>query len=130
MSRRGRRNADQVLAMSLACGATIEAAAKSTGLSEATVYRRLKDPDFQKQLQDIRVDMVQRTAGMLSASAMEAVKTLLSLQQMAVPAAVRLGAARAILEIGIKIREAANLEQRLANLEQQMAAANAGSRTD
>ena len=33
------------------------------------------------------------------------------------PPAVRLGAARAVLEIGLKVREAADVEQRLAALE-------------
>jgi hypothetical protein len=56
---------------------------------------------------------------MLTAAALEAVKTLLVLQQASVPAAVRLGSARAILELGAKLREVADLEARLAALEQQ-----------
>ena len=38
------------------------------------------------------------------------------------PAAVRLGAARSVLEIGMKVRETAELEERLAALEEQVAA--------
>jgi len=41
MPQRGRKNADQLLLMALACGATVEAAARSAGISQATVYRRL-----------------------------------------------------------------------------------------
>jgi hypothetical protein len=37
---------------------------------------------------------------------------------------VRLGAARAVLEIGMKVRETAELEERLAALEQQLGAAD------
>jgi hypothetical protein len=85
------------------------------------VYRRLADPDFRQQLHAIRADMVQRTAGALTAAATEAVRTLLELQKPVVPAAVRLGAARAVLEIGVKLREVAELEERLAALEQQFA---------
>ena len=42
--------------------------------------------------------------------------TLLSLQKQAVPATVRLGAAGAILEIGMKLREFVDLETQLAEL--------------
>jgi hypothetical protein len=124
MPQRGRRNADQALLVALACGATVEAAARTAGVSPATVYRRQQDPEFQKRVQEFRSDMVQRTAGMLTAAAMEAVKTLLELQKTTVPAAVRLGAARSVLEIGIKVREVADLEERLAALEQHAQVSN------
>ena len=123
MADRFRKKADDALLLALACGATVEKAAQQVGLSERTVYRRLREPDFRRRLQAVRTDMVQRSAGMLTAAAMEAVKTLLALQGASTPAAVRLGAARAVLEIGIKLREVADLDQRLAALEEQMAAA-------
>jgi AcrR family transcriptional regulator len=113
-----------MLLLALACGATVEAAANKAGLSQATVYRRLQDPEFKARLQEVRSDMVKRTAGTLTAASTEAVKTLLSLQQTAVPHAVRLGAAKAVLEIGIKMREVADMEERLTALEQQMAMNN------
>ncbi len=65
--------------------------------------------------------MVQRAAGMLTAAGTESIKTLLALQQASIPPAVRLGAARTVLEMGVRIREAADLESRLADLEQQIA---------
>src|SRR5438034_2765520 len=113
MPGRGRRNADDMLLMALACGATIEAAAQKVGVSQATVYRRLQDPEFQKRLQQLRSDMVKRASSTLNAAGVEAVKTLLALLQSGVPPAVRLGAARSILEIGIKMREVTDLEERL-----------------
>jgi hypothetical protein len=48
---------------------------------------------------------------------------LLALLQETIPAAVRLGAARAVLELGTKLREAAELEARLAALEARLGAA-------
>src|SRR5262245_18067035 len=104
-----RKKADDALLLALACGATIENAARQCRLSERTVYRRLRDPEFRLRLQEVRSDLVQRTAGLLIAAAMEAVKTLLVLQKESAPAAMRLGAARAVLEIGIKVREVADL---------------------
>ena len=112
-----KKNEDQLL-LALACGATAEAAARQCGLSERTVYSRLGDGEFKKRLESIRNDMIQRSSGMLTAAAGEAVRTLLALQKEAVPAAVRLGAARAVLEIGIKLRQMVEIEQRLTELEE------------
>jgi len=125
MPQRGRRNADDVLMLALACGATLENAARQAGVSESTVRRRAKDPQFQRKLQALRADMVQRASGALTAAGTESVRTLLDLQRPSVPPATRLGAAKATLELGMKVRETAELEQRLAALEEQVAA-NAG----
>jgi AcrR family transcriptional regulator len=121
MPQKGKKNADHLLLLALACGATIEGVARQSGLSEATVYRRLRDADFRRQIQELRAEMVQRTAATLTAAGSESVKTLLALQQATVPAAVRLGAARAVLEMGLKLREAADVDQRLTALEQRQA---------
>jgi hypothetical protein len=125
MADRQRKKAEDALLLSLACGATIENAARQCGLCERTVYRRLSEPAFRQRLQQLRTDMIQRTAGALTAAATEAVRTLLELQKAAAPPAVRLGAARSVLEIGIKLREAADLEERLSALEQQLGVADA-----
>ena len=117
MSRKGRRNADHQLLLALACGVTVENAARQAGISPSTVYRRLADTDFRRRLQALQRDMVSRTAGTLTAASGESVRTLLELQKPSAPPAVRLGAARAVLEMGMKVREAADLEERLAALE-------------
>lgn len=115
-----KRNEDPLL-LALACGATVEAAARQCGLSDRTVYRRLKDAEFRRRLEEVRGDMVRRSAGMLTAAAGEAVRTLLALQKESAPAAVRLGAARAVLEIGMKLRQVAELEVRMTELEELVA---------
>lgn len=117
MLQRGRRRTDDVLLMSLACGATAEAAAQKADVGVATVYRRLKDSDFMDRLQKIRADIVQRMVGSLTAAGMEAIKTLVSLMQASNPGSVRLGAARAVLELGTKLRDSVELEKRIAVLE-------------
>lgn len=118
MPQRGRRRADDILLMALACGATTEGAAQKADIGVATVYRRLKDPDFKDRLQKIRADIVQRTAGSATAAGIEAIKTLVALMRDSNPGSVRLGAARAVLELGTKLRESVELEQRIAVLEQ------------
>jgi hypothetical protein len=122
MPQQGRRSADDLLMMALACGATLENAARQAGVSESTVRRRAKNPEFQRKLQALRADMVQRTAGALTAAGLEFVKTLVGLVSPGTPPATRLGAARAGLEIGMKVREVADLEERLVALEKQAAA--------
>ena len=124
MPQRGKSRKDDILLLALACGATVEAAANKVGISPATVYRRLADSEFQNRLKQIRSDMVQRTASTLTAAGSESVKTLMLLQQPSIPHAVRLGAAKAAIELGIKMREVADMEERLAALEQQMAINN------
>jgi hypothetical protein len=121
MAQKGKRNADQRLLLALACGATVEQAARQVGISESTAYRRLADPDFLRRLQKLRGDMVRRTAGALTAAATEAVRTLLDLLKPPAPPAARLGAARSVLEIGVKLREVADLEERLTALEERTA---------
>jgi hypothetical protein len=120
VARQGRKGADEALLVALACGATVDSAARASGLAPRTVHRRLKDPEFQNRLQAMRGDMVERSTAMLTAAGMESVKTLVTLQHPTIPPAVRLGAARAVLEIGMRQREVSELTQRIAVLEAQV----------
>lgn len=88
-------------------------------------YRRLADPAFRQRLQALRADMVSRTAGTVTTAATEAVRTLLEPLKNTASALVRLGAARAVLEIGMKVREMADLEPRSWELEQLMGTTDA-----
>lgn len=112
---------NETLLLALACGASQETAAQKAGVSRRTVVRRLEDPAFRKQLNAIRVDIVQRLTGTLTAGALEAAKTLLALLASSVPPSTRLGAAKTIIELGAKLREETDLAERLRDLEEQMA---------
>jgi hypothetical protein len=127
MADKFRKKADSTLLLALACGATVEQAADEVGLTARTVYRRLKDDAFRRQIKELRTGMVQRTAATLTAAGSESVKTLLALQEPTAPPAVRLGAARSVLELGVRLREVAEFEQRLAALEERIAAQEAGA---
>jgi hypothetical protein len=109
---------DERILMALACGSTIEQAAAKGEVTAKTVQRRMQEPEFRKRLHTLRSEMVSRAASMLTAAALEAVKTLLSLQNEQVQAAVRLGAAKAVLELGAKLRENVELEERIRQLEE------------
>jgi len=119
-----RKKSEDSLLLALACGATLDAAARQCGVSERTIYRRLEDPKFKKRLERVRADMVGRTSGMLTAAGCEAIRTLLTLQKDSTPT-VRLGAARTTLEIGLKMRQMVDLEQRMAELEAMVASQDA-----
>src|SRR5262249_12635176 len=113
--------ANAALLTALACGATVENAARKAGLSERTVYRRLADPAFRRRLDEVKAELVQRTAAMLGGAGMGSVKTLVDLQHDAsVAAAVRRGAARDVLTMSLRFRQAVEWERRLAALEERL----------
>jgi hypothetical protein len=118
MAAKTRKKAEDKLLLTLACGATVEAAARQCGLSVRTVYRRLADPGTRRALQDLRGDMVQRTMGTLTAMGGEASRGLLELIKPSTAPSVRLGAIRTVLEVGMRLREVVDLEQRIVALEQ------------
>ena len=115
-----RKNADSALILAIAAGATIRDAAVSAGVSESTAHRRLDDPAFTRQVDDARAEMIARAAGQLADASTEAVATLRALLD-AEAETVRLGSARAILELGTKLRESEELGRRIAALEAQQA---------
>jgi len=104
-----KKKADTGLILALACGASPENAALKAGVSLRTVYRRLAERAFRAQVNDVRADMVRRMAGMLTAAGVGSLKTLSTLQESAASESVRLGAARAIIELGCKVRESVEM---------------------
>lgn len=122
MSCSGENKKSDALLMALACGATVAGAAAKAGISERTVYRRLAGPEFRAKLNDVRADMVQRAAGMLTAVSLEAVKTLAELLHPSQPASARLRASKVILDMGLRLREVTDLEERLRLLEKRVPA--------
>lgn len=117
MAGSGRKNADTALVAALASGATVEAAASLAGVSERTVYRRLEDPDFKKRATEARAEMIEQAVGKLAQLSAAAASTLGVLLGPATPPSTRLGAARAVLELGARLREGEDLEKRISELE-------------
>jgi hypothetical protein len=107
----------------MACGSSPQVAATKAGISKRTAQRRTKDPVFKQQLEALRAEIRQRAVGVVTATMLESIKTLVTLQGELYPPAVRLGAARALLEIGMKIREQEDLAKRVLDLLQQLRAA-------
>ena len=122
MARSKNSRANELLLAALACGMSQEKAAQQAGVSRSTVKRRLADPEFRRQIEAFRADLVERTAAGLTAAGLEFVKTLVGLTSAGTRPATRLGAARAGLELGVKLREFTSLEGRMAVLEEHLLA--------
>src|SRR6266540_2460033 len=113
MTEFARRKGDSALVAALAAGRTVRDAAKTAGVSEATAYRRVQEPAFRQAVTEARAKLIETAVGQLAEAATSAVATLRVLLE-ADAETVRLGAARAILELGAKLRESVELEQRIA----------------
>ncbi len=112
--------ADEALIRALACGATVENAARKAGMGERTAYRRLENPEFGARVNAARAEVVERITGLLTGGGLLSVKTLIDLQQDAATSpSVRRGAARDVLAMGIRYRDQ-DLEARVAELENRM----------
>ncbi len=122
MAHRGRRNADEALALAVASGQTLRDAAAAANLGERTAARRWADPDFRRRVNVLRGEMVQRSLGRMADGMTEAAGVLRALLA-AESESVRLGAARSLLEYGVRLREAVDIEDRLRALEEADAAA-------
>jgi len=110
------QRADELLLVALASGASIRQSARRVGLGEATVARRLEDQEFRRRLAELRCQLVDRAVGVLAASMASASATLRRLLK-AKSETVRLGAARAILEMHVRLKEAGGTDERLAEVE-------------
>jgi hypothetical protein len=125
MAGRGRRNADELLALAVASGQTLRDAAAAAGVSERTAARRRADPEFLRRVNDLRADMTRCALGRLADSMGEAAGKLRELLS-AEADSVKLGAARSILQLGAELRAAVEMEERLRALEQALADAPEG----
>lgn len=114
------RAVDFRLLTALAAGATNREAGQVAGVSERTVRRRMADPGFRARVHDVRGEMLSRALGELTDASVEAAATLRKLLT-ARPPTVRLGAARAILELATRLRESTELGERVAAIENRIA---------
>jgi hypothetical protein len=115
MAGSGRHGADERLAATLAAGASIVDAAAAVGVNERTVRRRLDEPDFRKLLDGMKAEAIRLAVARLTADMGKAAGTLAGLLDSS-DERVRLSAGRAVLEFGIKGREALELEPLVAEL--------------
>ena len=115
-----KRQADEALVLALACRATAESAARQCGIHEKAVRRKVADAKFRRRVVAARAGLSERTCGLLTAAGLEAAKALVELARVGGPPAVRLAAAKAVLEVGMKLRQVVDLETQVADLERRL----------
>ena len=95
----------------------VEAAAAAAGISPATAYRWLADPDVIRRLGEARRDAMQRAMSRLMEAAVGAVECLCEVQSSGESESARVSAARTILEQALRATELQDVQQRLDKLE-------------
>ncbi len=112
-------NRDKALAALLACS-SVRAASEYSSISESTLWRYLKEPEFCTILDQRRAETMQRAAAALNEQLESAAQTIQAIMQdNTAPPQTRVNAARAVLEYAAKYDEQANLRRRVERLEQQ-----------
>ncbi len=117
MTHDGRHSADDRLVMLLASGTSVRAAASQCEVGETTVWRRLRDPEFVSQLNAARSQLWSDALARLTCTATKAADRLAHLIDHAETDAVKLAAAKAVVELGCRLRDAVEFESRLQRLE-------------
>ncbi|HEV3339638.1 MAG TPA: hypothetical protein VG125_04760 [Pirellulales bacterium] len=118
MEQNGTPAGEEELILALAAGATVREAAEQAGVGERTVYRRLADADFRRAVSEARGRMFDTALGRLAGLASKAAETLERLMESDKPP-VALGAAKAVLGLGPRLRESTELEERISLMEDQ-----------
>lgn len=111
--------ADEILAACLAVGQTVKRAAREAGLGYRTAWRRLACPEFRAKVAALRNQVLSEATGKLSRLAGKAAMTAAGLLDSA-DERVRLSAADTIMKNAIRLREHAELAERIARLEESM----------
>ncbi|MDB5310654.1 MAG: hypothetical protein JWO38_4856 [Gemmataceae bacterium] len=108
--------ADEVLIRSLARGDTIPDAARVAQVSERTGFRRLANPTFRDRLSATQAAALSPAYGMLTTGLTDACFKLTQLVRHAKPH-VGFKAAKAVVDLTLKMREQVELEDRVTGLE-------------
>jgi hypothetical protein len=117
----GQHGKDPLLIAALAAGESPAEAASSAKVSLRTVRRRMADPQFKAALAKARDDMLERTLGVLAKGSIRASIALTKL--LSDPdGKLRLGAAKALLGVGLGVRTDVDLTRRIEEIKQQLAA--------
>ena len=107
--------------MALLSTATVTQAARESGLSPNTIYKRLKDPEFSKRYYMARLEMLKSHVAELHGYLGGAIDTLGQIMENKdVPPQTRLNAAESIIRNCLKLTEQADIMDRLESLEERL----------
>jgi molybdenum-dependent DNA-binding transcriptional regulator ModE len=112
-----RRPGDAKIVSALAAGHPYAEAASLAGVSYKTVWRRMQDPLFRAEVEEMKAQIVEQTSASLATLATKAIATLEPLMNDGEPW-MRQKTALAVVELSIRYREAALLDERISALEE------------
>src|SRR5579884_1602289 len=113
------KNRQEVVALALATGQEIKATAAACGVAESTIHRWLHEESFRQRVDELRTALFDAAVGKLaglSGQAVDVLERLLTSKKEA----VRLSAARTILQLGPDLREQTDLAARLDDLKRRI----------
>jgi hypothetical protein len=116
-SRKKPRKLDEFI-RALLTNPSLEDAARAVGISRTTAWRWLKNPAVIAQLHEARREAWGRALAMLQEAGPEAVQALREVLRAAESESSKVSAAKAVLELGVKVVELTDLQQRIETLEQ------------
>ncbi len=105
--------------LALLSNSSIRDAAKASHVSEATLYRYLREPEFLARFRSARRDVVEHAVSRLQSDASHMAGVLRKIaDDEEAPASARVAAARTVIEQSIKAVELVDLAERVEALEQ------------
>ena len=111
---------NQLISALLTCP-TIKSASDAVGLSEQSVYSRLRKPDFREKLQNARNTQFQVISSKLEDANFKALDVLINiLDDKEVSAGIKVRASQTLLDLSLKNREQADIINRIQSLEEML----------
>lgn len=113
------KNKDEAIIAALLSTATIRAASAACGVSEAAIYKRLREPAFKAKYDKARLDMLEQHSNRLQQHIGAAIEEMAAIAKDPDNSAqVRLNASEAIIRTSLKLTEQVDILQRIEKLEQ------------
>ncbi|MDB5309365.1 MAG: hypothetical protein JWO38_3567 [Gemmataceae bacterium] len=95
---------DETLASALAAGRRVAQAAETAGISESTAYHRLREPDVQARVFEIRAGVIETARNRIANRTIDACDTLTQLL-VSRSEAIQLRAAKTLIELAVKLHD-------------------------
>lgn len=108
------------LALALASGMSVPAAAEQAQVCERTVRRRLAKPGFRRFVARLRGQMLEAALGRMAENMTRAADKVARLLDSA-DEAVALRAARTLMSLGLRLRDSVELADRIHEIERELA---------
>jgi hypothetical protein len=104
--------------LAMLSGSNFLEASQTAGVSQSTMWRWMREPDFKQALRDGRLELMEGAIGRIQQACSEAVEVLRSvMNNQESPCSSRVTAAKCVIEMALKAVELQDLEQRIIALE-------------